>query len=100
MKGPEWESWRVESGPAFKQALRDRVENFRPSIQVVQPQPMEQHVDESTAVEQIETKASVLQKSLRSININGSVRIHELTADASLIGVVTMICPEKMDGYM
>ncbi|CAM9091547.1 unnamed protein product [Laminaria digitata] len=83
-----------------KQALRERVENVRSSSQVAQAQPREQHVEESYTVEQVKKKSICLQKTLRSVNNNGSVRIDELTGEASLIDVVTMLCPEKTSDHV
>lgn len=49
--------------------------------------------EQAENVEEIETKAAVLQKALRSININHSVRINEPCGEASLIDVIKMLCP-------
>ena len=51
------------------------------------------------AVEQAETKASVLQKALRSIKINGAVKIDELLGEASIIDVIRLLCPEASGEY-
>lgn len=85
LTGAVWENWRENSGQAFKAALSKRVEDVRAAISE------QEHIGE--VVEEIETKASMLQKSLRSMNITGYVRIDETTAKASIIDVIRMLCP-------
>lgn len=95
MKGRRWDEWRQASGPRFKEALCEHVEHVcASSAQEQQPQRMdeeEQQVEES--VEQNEAKASIMQKALRAVNINGSVRIDDNINEASVIDVVKMLCP-------
>ena len=91
MTGHKWTMWRQQSGQAFKQALHERVQQARSAVQMHEPPPLQQQV--ATEVAQVETKASVLQKSLRSVNINGSVRIDEPCGEASAIDVIKMLCP-------
>ena len=97
MTGHNWTMWRQQSGQAFKQALRERVQQARSPVQMHEPPPLRQQV--ATEVAQVETKASVLQKALRSVNINGSVRIDEQCGEASAIDVIKMLCPEKTTDY-
>ena len=91
MTGHKWDLWRQQSGQAFKQALRERVLRARSPVQMHETPPPQQQV--ATEVAQVETKASVLQKALRSVNINGSVRIDEPCGEASAIDVIKMLCP-------
>ncbi|CAM9313072.1 unnamed protein product [Ectocarpus sp. 8 AP-2014] len=82
MARPKWRLWREESGQAFKRALRERVESVRSGHeeQLQSRRQREQSVvsvEQVEPVEPVETKSSALQKALRSINIVGSVRIHE-----------------------
>ncbi|CAM9517127.1 unnamed protein product, partial [Sphacelaria rigidula] len=103
MKGPLWDAWRAESGQEFKQALCERVQQAHSSVQAQKPQPLQEHLDEQhDQIEQFEqveqgrqaeTKASVLQKAFRSINIHNSVRIDESCGEASIVDVIKMLCP-------
>ncbi len=96
MKGPKWDAWRAESGPNFKEALREYVERVCASEQEQQIQPME---EEQEVEESVEPKASIMQKALRAVNINGSVRIDDSINEASVIDVVRMVCPEASTQY-
>ncbi|CAM9386872.1 unnamed protein product, partial [Laminaria digitata] len=87
ISGPSWCNWRASSGNEFIQALRESVEHKRSSGQIEQPQPQEQ-------VEEVKTKASLLQKALRSINIVGSFRIDEASREGSIIDLIRLLCPE------
>ena len=107
-KKGEWDTWRQRSGQEFKNALRERVngvlaalsnENeiqIPPVAPAAEPQPDEAVME----IEEIETKASILQKSLRSINIVGSVRIDEASGKASIIDVIKLLCPDKNEDYV
>ena len=97
MTGHKWTTWRQQSGQAFKQALCERVQQARSPVQMQEPPPLQQQA--ATAVAQVETKASVLQKALRSVNIDGSVRIHEDAGKVSIIDVVRLLCPEASTEY-
>ncbi|CAN0423662.1 unnamed protein product [Pylaiella littoralis] len=77
MNGPNWRKWRQESEQAFNHALRERVEHVRSSAKRSNPS----HGNSRFA--RVETKAVVRQKALRSINIDGSVRIDEASGRAS-----------------
>lgn len=100
MKGHKWDEWRASSGPAFKRALRERVASVLSTAtgQVEQADSPAQHVDEQR-VDEVETKAMVLRKALRSVNIEGSPRVDEPTGMVSDIDVIRMLCPEKNDDY-
>ncbi len=50
-------------------------------------------MDRQVAVQSVEPKASIMQKALRAVNIDGSVRIDENVNEASVIDVVKMLCP-------
>ena len=47
----------------------------------------------------IETKASVLEKSLRTIGITGSIRVDEASAKGSVIDVIKLLCPGATGDY-
>lgn len=97
MSGYLWDQWRQSSGPAFKQALRERVASIV-AANVEQAHPPEQRAEPEQA-EGVETKAMVLRKALRSVNIDGSVRVDESTGLVSNLDVIRMLCPEKNDDY-
>lgn len=102
MSGPTWDAWRVSSGPAFKQALRERVASVVAAGQVEQANPPTQRAEEQRVEEQRmdehpeqqEKKAVVLSKALRAVNIDGSVRVDEATGMVSNIDVIRMLCPD------
>ncbi|CAM9129855.1 unnamed protein product [Ectocarpus sp. 8 AP-2014] len=98
MGGVKWAQWRQSSGPAFKRALRERVASVVSSGQVEQAHPPVQQAEEQQ-VEGVETKAVVLRKALRAMNIEGSVRVDERTGMASDIDVIRMLCPEASSEY-
>lgn len=52
---------------------------------------------EEQKVDGVETKAVVLRKALRAMNIEGSVRVDERTGMVSNIDVIKMLCPENND---
>ncbi|CAM9896841.1 unnamed protein product [Ectocarpus sp. 6 AP-2014] len=95
MTGPPWRKWREESGNAFKGALRERVESARSSSQSeqlqLQPPPQPQ--------QQVGIKTAVLQNALRSINMNGSVRIDDGLGKASIIDTTRLVCPGASPVY-
>ncbi|CAM9897734.1 unnamed protein product [Ectocarpus sp. 6 AP-2014] len=88
MSGASWQQWRQSSGPAFKNALRERVASVVSSGQVEQAHPPVQQAEEG-----VEKKAVVLRKALRAMNIEGSVRVDENTGMLSDIDVINMLCP-------
>ncbi|CAM9189466.1 unnamed protein product [Ectocarpus sp. 6 AP-2014] len=88
MSGASWQQWRQSSGPAFKNALRERVASVVSSGQVEQAHPPVQQAEEG-----VEKKAVVLRKALRAMNIEGSVRVDENTGMLSDIDVIKMLCP-------
>lgn len=93
ISGQGWDTWRVASGDVFKQSLRNYVERVCSSRQA---QSQHQQVQQmpSNQIEQAETKASLLTKALRTVNIDGSVRIDEDSGIASIIDVIRLLCPE------
>ncbi|ACH46756.1 unknown [Feldmannia species virus] len=79
--------WRAANADTFKENLRS-------------------HVQAKTAPlvgdgggESVETKASVLQNCLRSVNIIGSIRVDEDTGLGSLIDIVKIVCPDMCKVY-
>lgn len=123
----ERELWRQTPGhTAFRRALRDHMERVLASSSIngreqqqpseeqqqpppeqqspppqqqelVQPRPKPQEPDEH--VEEVETKASALQKALCAINMSGSVRIDEAGGRVSIIDVINMLCPDMNEDY-
>ena len=98
MKGHRWDQWRQSSGLAFKRALREHVARVVSSGQVEQAHPPVQQAEEQY-VEGVETKAVVLRKALRAMNIQGSVRVDERSGMVSDIDVIKMLCPEASSEY-
>ncbi|CAM9577254.1 unnamed protein product, partial [Ectocarpus sp. 6 AP-2014] len=98
MTGHNWTAWHQRSGQAFKQALRERVHQARSMAQTHEPSPLRQQ-QVATAVARVQSKASALQKALRSVNINDSVRIDEDAGKVSVIDVVRLLCPEASTEY-
>ncbi|AAR26973.1 FirrV-1-K1 [Feldmannia irregularis virus a] len=45
------------------------------------------------------TKSSLIQQTLRSLNIQGSIRVDEVTGLASAIDVIRLICPDQNEKY-
>ncbi|CAM9312367.1 unnamed protein product, partial [Sphacelaria rigidula] len=90
LPGRKWASWRQESGEAFKRSLAERVERVRAGISGDDP---------DGADEEFETKASVLQKSLRTIGIIGSIRVDEASGKGSVIDVIKLLCPGATGDY-
>ncbi|CAN0161132.1 unnamed protein product [Ectocarpus sp. 12 AP-2014] len=93
MRGSFWSQWRQSSGLAFKHALREHVARVVSSGQVEQAHPPVQQAEEQY-VEGVETKAVVLRKALRAMNIQGSVRVDERSGRVSDIDVIKMLCPD------
>ncbi|CAM9393451.1 unnamed protein product, partial [Pylaiella littoralis] len=91
--GMKWDEWRQSSAPAFKRALRERVASVVSSGQVEQAHPPVQQAEEQQ-VDGVETKAVVLRKALRTMNIEGSVRVDERSGKVSNIDVIKMLCPD------
>ena len=46
-----------------------------------------------------DSKTSLMQRSLKSANIDGSIRVDEKTGKGSLIDVIKIICPDKGEDY-
>ncbi|CAM9986773.1 unnamed protein product, partial [Ectocarpus sp. 6 AP-2014] len=93
ISGQGWDTWRVASGDVFKHSLRNHVERVCSSLQA---QSQHQQVQQmpSNQIEQDETKASVLTKALRTVNIDGPIRIDEDSGIASIIDAIRLLCPE------
>ena len=72
LPGQSWAEWRTTQGDSFKESLAQRVA----------PKEVEQ-----------ETKASVLKKALRTLDINAGARIDEASAQASILDVIRMQSP-------
>ncbi|CAN0075583.1 unnamed protein product [Sphacelaria rigidula] len=89
LPGRKWASWRQGSGEAFKRSLAEHVEHVRAGIS--------QNLD--CADEEFETKASVLEKSLRTIGIIGSIRVDEASGKGSVIDVIKLLCPGVDSAY-
>lgn len=90
LPGKKWASWRQESGESFKSALAEHVERVRAGIPGDDPDVVD---------EEIETKASVLEKSLRTIGIIGSIRVDEASGKGSIIDVIKLLCPGSTRDY-
>ncbi|CAM9208873.1 unnamed protein product [Ectocarpus sp. 8 AP-2014] len=102
MSGDPWRKWREESGNAFKEALRERVESVRSSIinsqtEQLQLQPPPQPPPQRR--EQVGIKTAVLKNALRSVNIHGSVRIDDGLGKASVIDTVRLVSPTASPAY-
>lgn len=95
LPGRRWAEWRRESGDAFKEALAERVEQVRSCIREEEEEKQEEEGDEQTT----ETKSSVLEKSLRTIGIFGSVRVDETSGKGSIIDVIKLLCPGATGDY-
>lgn len=87
MPGRKWVAWRQESGDAFKRSLEERVERVRGGVF------NEEHEADD------ESKSSVLEKSLRTIGIMGSVRVDEDSGKGSVIDVIKLLCPGATGDY-
>ena len=93
LPGKKWASWRQESGETFKRSLADRVEQVRTGISGGDPDGADEEPKEP------ETKASVLEKSLRTIGIIGSIRVDEQSGKGSVIDVIKLLCPGIDSAY-
>lgn len=91
LPGRKWASWRQESGEEFKRSLAERVEQARVGISGGGPDVADE--------EPTETKASVLEKSLRTIGIIGSIRVDEASGKGSIIDVIKLLCPGATGDY-
>ena len=87
LPGTKWASWRQESGESFKSALAEHAEQVRAGI------------SDDPNDEEIETKAAVLEKSLRTIGIFGSIRVDEASGKGSVIDVIKLLCPGATGDY-
>lgn len=98
MVGSKWDEWRQSSGLAFKRSLREHVSRLVSAGQVEQAHtPVKQAKEQQ--VEGVETKAVVLRKALRTINIDGLIRVDERSGMVSGIDVIRMLCPEATSDY-
>ncbi|CAB1106716.1 unnamed protein product [Ectocarpus sp. CCAP 1310/34] len=97
MSGPPWRKWREESGNAFKEALCERVESVRSSSQTEQFQL--QSPPQPQPPQKVGITTAVLQKALRSININGSVRIDDGCGKESIIDTTRLVCRGAYSAY-
>ena len=93
LPGKKWASWRQESGEAFKRSLVERIEQVRTGISGGDPDGADEEHKEP------ETKASVLEKSLRTIGIVGSIRVDEQSGKGSVIDVIKLLCPGIDSAY-
>lgn len=93
LPGRKWASWRQESGESFKRSLAERVEQVRTGIPRGDPDGADEEPKEP------ETKASVLEKSLRTIGIVGSIRVDEASGKGSIIDVIKLLCPGATGDY-
>ena len=92
LPGRKWDAWRRQSGEEFKRSLVAHVERVRTGVPVPAGQEDELQID-------IETKSSVLEKSLRTIGIIGSIRVDEASAKGSVIDVIKLLCPGATPDY-
>ena len=92
LPGSKWDAWRQQSGEEFKRSLSEHVERVRTGVSVPAGQ-------EDELQNEIETKASVLEKSLRTIGITGSIRVDEASAKGSVIDVIKLLCPGIDSAY-
>lgn len=95
LPGKKWAAWRQESGEEFKRSLAERVEQVRAGISS-DPDVADEEPD---AHNETETKASVLEKSLRTIGIIGSIRVDEQSGKGSVIDVIKLLCPGIDSAY-
>lgn len=96
LPGKKWAAWRQESGEAFKRSLAERVEQVRAGIAGGDSVGAN---EESEMHNETETKASVLERSLRTIGIVGSIRVDEASAKGSVIDVIKLLCPRVNSHY-
>ena len=92
LPGRKWASWRQESGESFKSALAEHAQRVRAGIPGDNP-------NGNPDDEEFETKASVLEKSLRTIGIIGSIRVDEASGKGSVIDVIKLLCPGATGDY-
>lgn len=84
LPGHQWVQWRATQGDSFKESLAQRVAPKESQVQV-------QDVEQDEEVQ--ETKASILKKALRTLDINGGARIDEASAEASVLDVIRIQSP-------
>ena len=97
MPGHRWVMWRITHGESFKESLSQHVEQARSTIEVLEDA---EHVHGGSQEEELqETKASTLKKALRTLDIQGSARIHEELGEVSIIDVIRLQCPEASAQY-
>ena len=92
LPGRKWASWRQESGESFKSALAEHAQRVHAGIPGDDP-------NDNPNDEEFETKASVLEKSLRTIGIIGSIRVDEASGKGSIIDVIKLLCPGSTRDY-
>lgn len=95
LPGRKWDAWRQESGEEFKRSLAEHVERVR-TVRTTVPEPTYHGGD---LQDEIETKSSVLQKSLRTVGIIGSVRVNEASNKCSVIDVINLLSPSTAGDY-
>ena len=90
MPGHRWVVWRTANGESFKESLTQYIEQVRSSSTEEVSRDVQVEVQEE---EVQETKASTLRKALRTLNIDGSVRVDEASGKASDLDVIRLMCP-------
>ena len=116
LPGHRWAMWRTTQGDSFKESLSQHVEHVlrESEVEVVGQfvnQVVDQVVDQLSgqAVDQAEdqvvgqaedqyedeaeTKESTLKKALRTLDIDGSVRIDEASGKASILDTIRLLSP-------
>lgn len=95
MPGHRWTVWRTSQGDSFKESLAQRVSQARESCSEEVPGEVqnEPQGEEEVQEELQETKESTMKKALRTLDIDGSVRIDEASGKASIIDVIRLLCP-------
>lgn len=90
LPGQSWVEWRTTHGDSFKESLAQLVAPKESQVQV-------QEVEEDEEVQ--ETKASILKKALRTLDINAGARIDEASGEASIVDVIRIQSPESSPQY-
>eukprot|EP00903_Cladosiphon_okamuranus_P017785 g16370.t1 len=99
LPGKKWVAWRQASGEAFKRSLAERVEQVRAGTAGGDADGADDAGQEPEMHNETETKASVLEKSLRTIGIVGSIRVDEASGKGSVIDVIKLLCPGATGDY-
>lgn len=87
LPGARWVAWRNAQGESFKTSLAERVQAEKAPEEV----PVKEVEEQEEEVQ--ETKESTMKKALRTLDINGSVRIDEASGKASIIDVIRLLSP-------